>query len=556
MVWREATTREELAALPLTGLARSLGAEVEGWLDIVSSPLPETLRLTPGRWDEAWTAQQIEAMGGVAMPWISHHRAYTMPFPRGHAQGEAKSLLSLLHTTGRITRQEAASMLPVDVLPLTDSELLLDLCAAPGSKTTQAAERQASMTVVANEPVSGRVNTLVSNRGRVSLENVAIVQHDGRHFPRIPPPGFDTIVADLPCTGSATMRKNRDVWWDWRPSAGRDLHHLQVGIASRGAHLLRPGGLMVVSTCSLDPVENEAVIAEVLRRCPWMDVIDLPEGALNGLRLREGLTTWSLLDEAGAPLDDASALEDSVKPPEPEWHAAIRRTRRLHPEDNDTGGFFLALMQHRLDATPEGVARTLVGTDLDGTGYLREAAPRSRHDVDPATGDVKEELTAAHGLADGLAWWSRGKRIALSPESTKRRLWEPPTPDGRGGRHRGQAFHPLRVVHVGLPVFANNRGQWRIRQEGLATVRRLGRPASVPMPLEQAVRLLQGDALELDEVDPHLPSGASVFSVEHDGATMLLPAWVQAKITLMLDEQERNLLFFRINGTFPAEVVE
>ncbi|MEC8264714.1 MAG: hypothetical protein VX011_04195, partial [Candidatus Thermoplasmatota archaeon] len=101
MVWREATSREELVATPLARLATSLGADLDAWLSVVEHPLPETLRVTPHRQDAAWTVDQIKAIGGERMPWISLHQAFTMPFPRGHAEGEARALLSHLHQSGR-----------------------------------------------------------------------------------------------------------------------------------------------------------------------------------------------------------------------------------------------------------------------------------------------------------------------------------------------------------------------------------------------------------------------------------------------------------------------
>ena len=77
------------------------------------------------------------------------------------------------------------------------------------------------------------------------------------------------------------------------------MFQLQVDIASRGAQLLRPGGTMVYSTCSIDPVENEAVIAELVQKCPWMEVIEIDESNVDGLVWHQGLTAWSPLDEQG-----------------------------------------------------------------------------------------------------------------------------------------------------------------------------------------------------------------------------------------------------------------
>ena len=546
MVWREATSREELASTPLARLAASLGADVHAWLDVVEHPLPETLRVTPGRRDAAWTVEQIKAIGGEHMPWISLHEAFTMPFPRGHAEGEARELLSHLHQSGRITRQEAASMLPVEVLPMEDVDVVVDLCAAPGSKTTQLAERFPLTTVIANEPVSGRVNTLVSNRGRVSLANVLVVQHDGRHFPRTPAPGVDAVIADLPCTGSATMRKNREVWWSWRPSSGRDLHRLQVDIARRAAGLVRPGGHVVVSTCSLDPVENEAVIAEMLRQCPWMEAVPIPQGRLEGLTLREGLTAWTTLHDDGTEMTAEEVQNQHAPPVEAELQDALRLTRRLHPEDNNTGGFYVALLRHRPEATPEDVARTLVPKRPGLTSYLRDLPDPSRHDVHPVDPTVSEPLATKHGLSDSLAWWRRGKRLAVSPVSMRERLWAPETPDGKGGRFPGGSFHPLKAIHVGLPTFAENRGVWRVRQEGLAVIEHHGVPAGVDVDLPLIERLLAGDALELDEVPDNVDRGSTLFLVDHPSGRAIVPVWVQAKVTLMLDDVERRTLALRL----------
>ena len=87
---------------------------------------------------------------------------------------------------------------------------------------------------------------------------------------------------------------------DWTPKESRRMFKMQVEITMRGASLLVPGGHLVYSTCSIDPVENEAVVAEVLRRCPYLGSFRCPS---MGLTLHPGLTRWPLLDEVGAPVD-------------------------------------------------------------------------------------------------------------------------------------------------------------------------------------------------------------------------------------------------------------
>ena len=547
---------------PLTGLAESLGIDRSRWIQVATEPLPETLRLTMHHYDIEWTRKQLIAMGATSLKWSIGNEAYQLPFARGQAPRDGtRELLALLHDTGRVTRQEAASMLPILVLDPQPNELLLDLCAAPGSKATHAAERMAPTgVVVANEPISGRVNMLASNRGRLSLHNVMITQHDGRHVGRIPKPGFDAIVADVPCTGSATSRKNKDVWWSWSPKGGRTMFQLQVDIASRGAQLLRPGGTMVYSTCSIDPVENEAVIAELIQKCPWMDVIEIDESNVDGLVWHQGLTAWSPLDEQGKasePPQDVPFFDERYLPPSnDEILNALSKTRRLYPQDNNTGGFFVALLRHREDATPEGVAKTFIdklAKRREQSGWesrLLEAPKPNRHTVHGATEEEAAVVMQQCRLDNAdYSWWKRGKRMAIAPALVYNRMWAQETPNKRGDRWPEGTFHPLQVLHVGLPAFVSKNGNWRARQESIPL---LYDQLSEDLPDVNAdvlLRLLKGEALEPAVVfaNETSPKGAFLLRCRHETGSLIINAWCGERITLMLDKGERRLLSIRLN---------
>ena len=547
---------------PLTGLAESLGIDRSKWIQVATEPLPETLRLTMHHYDIEWTRKQLIAMGATPLKWSIGNEAYQLPFARGQAPRDGtRELLALLHDTGRVTRQEAASMLPILVLDPQPNELLLDLCAAPGSKATHAAERMAPTgVVVANEPISGRVNMLASNRGRLSLHNVMITQHDGRHVGRIPKPGFDAIVADVPCTGSATSRKNKDVWWSWSPKGGRTMFQLQVDIASRGAQLLRPGGTMVYSTCSIDPVENEAVIAELIQKCPWMDVIEIDESNVDGLVWHQGLTAWSPLDEQGKasePPQDVPFFDERYLPPsDDEILNALSKTRRLYPQDNNTGGFFVALLRHREDATPEGVAKTFIdklAKRREQSGWesrLLEAPKPNRHTVHGATEEEAAVVMQQCRLDNAdYSWWKRGKRMAIAPPLVYNRMWAQETPNKRGDRWPEGTFHPLQVLHVGLPAFVSKNGNWRARQESIPL---LYDQLSEDLPdinADVLLRLLKGEALEPAVVfaNETSPKGAFLLRCRHETGSLIINAWCGERITLMLDKGERRLLSIRLN---------
>ncbi len=547
---------------PLTGLAESLGIDRSKWIQVATEPLPETLRLTMHHYDIEWTRKQLIAMGATSLKWSIGNEAYQLPFARGQAPRDGtRELLALLHDTGRVTRQEAASMLPILVLDPQPNELLLDLCAAPGSKATHAAERMAPTgVVVANEPISGRVNMLASNRGRLSLHNVMITQHDGRHVGRIPKPGFDAIVADVPCTGSATSRKNKDVWWSWSPKGGRTMFQLQVDIASRGAQLLRPGGTMVYSTCSIDPVENEAVIAELIQKCPWMDVIEIDESNVDGLVWHQGLTAWSPLDEQGKasePPQDVPFFDERYLPPSnDEILNALSKTRRLYPQDNNTGGFFVALLRHREDATPEGVAKTFIDKlakrreQSGGESRLLEAPKPNRHTVHGATEEEAAVVMQQCRLDNAdYSWWKRGKRMAIAPPLVYNRMWAQQTPNKRGDRWPEGTFHPLQVLHVGLPAFVSKNGNWRARQESIPL---LYDQLSEDLPdinADVLLHLLKGEALEPAVVfaNETSPKGAFLLRCRHETGSLIINAWCGERITLMLDKGERRLLSIRLN---------
>lgn len=90
-----------------------------------------------------------------------------------------------------------------------------------------------------------------------------------------------------------------------------------------------------------------------------MEAVPIPAGRLEGLRLRQGLTSWTLLNDDGTEIPHDKAHAQHAPPKEAALQDALLLTRRLHPEDNDTGGFYVALLRHRPEATPEGVAKTL-----------------------------------------------------------------------------------------------------------------------------------------------------------------------------------------------------
>lgn len=313
----------------------------------------------------------------------------------------AKKLHTFLlwHTdTGCLDRQEVVSMLPVLWLQLEPQHFALDMCASPGSKTSQIldfllAKREGKDfdgMVVANDIDRKRGYMLVHRLSRNSLGNVVVTCCPGDQFPGLydftgtlmSTNTFDRVLCDVPCSGDGTLRKNASLWMDWHIGQGLTLHSTQIALAMRGAALLKVGGTMVYSTCSFNPVENEAVVSEVLRRCDGtLELVDLPcDYVMKKLRCRRGHSSWKvgwrskskscqkgkilnpvLRNEASTlfhqwycsydevPEDiKGNRIAESMFPAKDLPHD-LTRTLRMVPIDNDSGGFFIAVLRKTQD---------------------------------------------------------------------------------------------------------------------------------------------------------------------------------------------------------------
>ena len=545
---------EKLAKSPLSGLARSLSIDVDSWVGVASSPLPVTCRLTPHRIDMDWTREILSQLGGKQIPWMTSTEAWVMPFSKGDFPDDySKKMMAILHETGRITRQEAVSMLPPAVLEPNDCDLVLDTCAAPGSKATQLSELVPNGLVLANEPSSGRLNLLATNRGRLGISNMVIMQHDGRHIGRMPHPGIDGIVVDAPCSGSATTRKNREVWNEWTPKVGRSLFKLQVDIAFRAANLLKPGGRMVYSTCSLDPTENEAVVCEILQKCPWLELKKIDcERIFPGLTYHEGIDNWEILAEDGevieweGTLPKVIGLSEQMLNPKQRNIAAppLNYTMRVHQHDNDSGGFFVALFEHVSDRTPEGLAKSMIQKrKLERPAEALPVKQKGKHSNVKASDEVIDLICQKWGIErNNFSWFARGKRVNLSSNALSEKIFEPQVFNSKGDFWPGNNFHPLKVIHVGAPSFTDNKGEWRIKHESVETLRGHLNSNVFEIDKETFSSLILGDVPLTEEFVFPLPRGSCIVTYDE----FLVPVWVAARVSLMIDKNEQEIIQMKL----------
>ncbi len=494
--------------------------------------LPETVRVNPMSEEKDWVESWLSGIGANRIPWFSGPgSAWEMPFERGSAEEEVKSLMSALHETGRITRQEAVSMLPVLALDPTPGQIILDLCASPGSKTTQICEHLGdSGAVVANEVISGRVNTLVTNVQRHASRTVLVVQHDGRHIPRVPGSGFDGVLVDVPCTGSGTTRKNPDVWGKWRPSSGRSLHSLQYDLLTRAIELTKPGGRVVYSTCSLDPIENEAVVARVLA---GGKVRVVPRGdSLSGVPSNPGMTNWPLLNDKGE-LDNESKSEEYLIPTKDmAVSSQLNECLRVWNDEIGGGGFFLAVLERILEDDVSGVINPFMSqkTIDDPESFPQPIDDQRERELREVWGSVPSNM------------WSRGKSLLWSSDEI-REIWSAER-TRKSGRELipGNRWRPLKVIHLGLIAARLRKG--RLDRTVSRAARRLREEISGPfVNVDEHVinDILRGkEPLRTDVSSLQDTDRGSRILVGPSGYP--LAVWVGSRVTPMVSQSEITVM--------------
>uniref|UniRef100_A0A8C1SQL4 tRNA (cytosine(34)-C(5))-methyltransferase n=1 Tax=Cyprinus carpio TaxID=7962 RepID=A0A8C1SQL4_CYPCA len=286
-------------------------------------------------------------------------------------QAMREPLPATMRITGYKSRQEAVSMIPPLLMKIEPQHKILDMCAAPGSKTAQLIEMLHSDMdipfpegfVIANDVDNKRCYLLVHQAKRLNSPCIMVVNHDASSIPRLyfDQDGkkdilfYDRILCDVPCSGDGTMRKNIDVWKKWTTSNSLQLHGLQIRIAVRGVEQLAVGGRMVYSTCSLNPIEDEAVIAALLEKSEGALELADASADLPGLKYMPGITSWKVMTKEGQWFSDWSEVLKSrhtqirptmFPPTDPEKLASMKleRCMRILPHHQNTGGFFVAVL--------------------------------------------------------------------------------------------------------------------------------------------------------------------------------------------------------------------
>ncbi|KAL9127060.1 MAG: hypothetical protein Q9217_003989 [Psora testacea] len=393
------------------------------------------------------------------IPWFPDQLAWQMTTPKNIVRrfppfASFQKFLVSETCVGNISRQEVVSMIPPLLMDMRPGMTVLDLCAAPGSKAAQLLEMvhggeearmrsiarhhklkeggeaspegcmlqeemkeeeeggdwsddgRATGLLIANDADYKRAHMLTHQMKRLNSPNLIVTNHDATMYPSIKLPSdpgvhnqylkFDRILADVPCSGDGTCRKNVNVWKDWIPGNALGLFSTQLRILVRALQMLKVGGRVVYSTCSMNPVENEAVVAAAIERCGGLSKVDVIDcgNALRELKRKPGLNNWQVMDKYGKIWQTWQEVEKERADHGEERlgrlaegmfpHSAdipLDRCMRIYPHLQDTGGFFIAVLEKRTEikARPENESRKvhLQSTSIVSAVNEIEAQPTS-----------------------------------------------------------------------------------------------------------------------------------------------------------------------------------
>lgn len=291
---------------------RDIIPDYEGFLRALEQPLPvairvNTLKIGPGPFRDFMTNQgyKLEPVEGIEEAFI----LYGVEAPGA----------TLEYFWGTYMIQGLASMLAAKILDPRPGEIILDLCAAPGGKTTHLAQLMGDRgLVVANDFKRERTHVLRSHIDRLGILSVLVCGYRGQDFPLRRK--FDRVLLDPPCSAEGTFRAGLPPSQRENPKVARHLVRVQKELLQRALAVLRPGGTLVYSTCTYAPEENEAVVNEALKDGE-AELLPIPLP----LPHSQGLTSWN--DESYQP-DMGKAV-------------------RFYPHQVNSWGFFIAHLRKR-----------------------------------------------------------------------------------------------------------------------------------------------------------------------------------------------------------------
>ncbi|MEK6889487.1 MAG: RsmB/NOP family class I SAM-dependent RNA methyltransferase [Nanoarchaeota archaeon] len=271
-----------------------------------------TLKISPNDLKE-----RLEKKWIIKQPFVEHPEIFLID--QNLLPGELGN--SIEHVLGYYYVQEISSMMSVLALTPEPGEFILDLCAAPGSKSSQISAKMGnSGTLIANDLKLDRIRILAATLERAGVTNCVITRKDAvalcSHLKKSNYK-FDRILLDAPCSGEGTLRSSPKTFITWNEKVVEKMSRIQKKIIANALKCLKKEGVLVYSTCTHAPEENESVVQFALNNFPVkIETLSLP------LKCRPGIDEWK----------------------GEQFNPEIKKACRIYPQDNDSEGFFVCKM--------------------------------------------------------------------------------------------------------------------------------------------------------------------------------------------------------------------
>lgn len=410
-----------------------LGAEYNNYLDCFDEPRHYGLRINTAKISvedflkiSPWPLKKI--------PWIHNGFYYD-----GENCQPAKHPY---YFAGLYYLQEPSAMTPADRLPIEPGDKVLDVCAAPGGKATELGARlNGTGVLAANDLSNSRAKGLLKNIELMGIGNVLVLSEEpGKLIPYFTE-YFDKILIDAPCSGEGMFRKDRKMIRAWEEHGPDYFARIQKSIITQAAQMLKPGGMILYSTCTFSPEENEQTIEYLLEQYPDFDVCEI-----------EGYEGFA----CGMP--EVTASKDK----------RLSRTVRIFPHRMKGEGHFLALLQKHAAADSD----TLTASDVKSTTG-RKKLPE---DLTDFLADIRREF-------DPGRFDIRADKVYYMPEGLP-------------------ALNGIRFLRTGLFLGELKKKRFEPSQAFAMNLKKEEYPRIIDLPVsdERVIKYLKGETLDVEDL--------------------------------------------------------
>ena len=338
-------------------------------------------------------------------------------------------------------------MAPAAVLPVEPGDKVLDVCAAPGGKSTElAAKLQGKGMLVSNDISYSRARALLKNLELAGAENISVLSEEPGKLAAVWPEFFDKILVDAPCSGEGMFRREEDMVKDWVSRGPSYYSSIQREILEQAVAMLKPGGMMLYSTCTFSKKEDEENVAYILEKYPSMELVPIDKEQFKGLS-----------DGFGYP-----------------------QTARLFPHRIQGEGHFLALFHKKEDENGSGSGAAV----LRLSGDEKEASKRAKEAGKQE--DLMKFLKNCRKEWDLGRIYIRDEQVYYLPEGLKTGL-------------------PLRFLRTGLHLGELKKGRFEPSQAFAMALKKDEYPVRLDLKTEdeRVIRYLKGETIILvNEEEP------------------------------------------------------